>query len=823
MRQSFEENIDWSDDELLDGAETDLIQEDDLRNKTLELLEFPLIRERLADRTTYFPARQLALRLTPSYLEYEVEALQQETVEGRSILDEGGDVNLHTNSDIATSVARASLGGVLTGVELLGIAESLDVFRTAKNGVIKERNTAPTLAEIAEGIPDLQELRRQIRSRIGNRGEVVDDATHTLKALRGQIRQAYEHVTSSLTGIIQSPLGQDALQDDVISIRNERLVVQVKSEMRSRVPGIVHDASNTGATLFVEPFTTVDLGNTWRELGLEEQREVLRVLRDLSTLVGQLANDIHRGNELTAHLDFILARARYSYSIRGISALPVQPDPRPGEAIVDSPPTSNIRLVNARHPLLGSNAVPISINIGPDWSVLVITGPNTGGKTVAMKTVGLLALMHQSGLQVPADYGSVLPVLDGVYADVGDQQSIEESVSTFSSHMRNVVEILGAVTKNSLVLLDELGTSTDPEEGSALAKAILDHLATHGVSTIVTTHHRNVATFAEASPGMMNGSVQLDATTLAPTYHLTMGIPGRSYAMAVASSLGLPKEIMDNAESLMEPQHRRFEDWLNELQRDREQLQTRLQEAEEASVQTTSLRQQVQEQIDYLITYREDILDSTRRQILSQYEDVRRKLRRAEAALSWSAPSGQPTTRAELSRIRREIEAQRDAVTPTLAPVPPRIEHRELAIGDVVFVRGLNLRGSVVSLPNRGGEAEISIGKVKIQVDPNRLSLVDAPPLLPQQQVHIDIGPMLTSTELDLRGQRAEEALINLEEFLDKAVRDGLSSVRIIHGRGTGALRHAVREHMRRHPLARSFEAEAREYGGDGATKVQLS
>ena len=807
-------------EELQRRLEADAAPSHGQRARSLELLEYDVIRERLAEHVTFFPARSLALDMVPSYLAEEVAEMQRETTEGRAVLDEGGDIDLHTTVDISTSVVRASLGGVLTGQELLNVAEVLEVQRRARSGVMRVGSHAPTLREMAEGIPDLQELRRQIRTRIGNRGEVVDDATHNLRALRGQIRNAYERVTAALTDIIQTPSSDDVLQDNVISIRNDRLVVQVKTEMRSRVPGIVHDASNTGATLFIEPFATVEMGNDWRELALEEQREVLRVLRDLSTLVGETAPEVRRGNETTARLDFILARARYSYSFRGVTALPQR-------AADAEKRDSEHRLINARHPLLGRDATPITISIGPGWSVLVVTGPNTGGKTVAMKTVGLLTLMHQSGLQVPADEGSILPIYDGVFADVGDQQSIEQSVSTFSSHMRNVVEILEEATPNSLVLLDELGTSTDPEEGSALAKAILDRLASQGISTVATTHHRNVATFAEATAGMMNASVQLDPTTLSPTYHLTMGIPGRSYAMAVAARLGLPEELMENARSLMEPQHLRFEDWLNELQRDREQLQSRMVETEQTRAEIQRLRQELREQVDYLVEHREDIVDSFRRQLVAQYEEARRKLRRVETALSWSTPQvthGGTATAEEVARIKRELDEQKPALM-TASQARPA-EQKAMAVGDYVHIRGLNLVGTIGTLPEGGGEAQVIIGKVRIQVDSSRLTPVDRPTYEPKTtgpDVSTDLGPMLETTELDLRGLRADEALIRVEDFLDKALRDGFSSVRIIHGKGTGALRQAVRDHLTRHPLARSFEPEARERGGNGATLVELA
>ena len=798
--------------------------QNDLRARTQEILEFHLIRERVAERALFFPARQLALQLTPAWDAREVAELQQETAEGRAVMDNGGDVDMYSEADIDESVARAALGGILTGMDLLAIAAALDVHHRARSGIMSVRQHAPLLADVAEGIPDLRELARQIRARIGSRGEVRDDATHTLRALRSQIRQAYQRVTASLNTLIQSSQADNALQDNVISIRNDRLVVQVKAEMRSRIPGIVHDASNTGATLFIEPFSTVEMGNTWRELALAEEREIRQVLRDISTLVGELAYDIRRANDLTARLDLIMARARYSYAVRGVPTVALR-------SAEDVDADMCVRLINARHPLLGRDAVPVNVSVGPGWSVLIVTGPNTGGKTVAMKTVGLLALMRQAGLQIPADEGSALPVFDGVYADVGDQQSIEQSVSTFSSHIRNVIRILAAATPNSLVLLDELGTSTDAEEGSALAKAILDHLAGGGVSTIATTHHRSVAAFAETSPGMMNASVQLDPNSLAPTYHLTLGIPGRSYAMAIAASLGLPQAIMRNAESLMEPQHLRFEDWLTELQRERSQLQATLMDAERTRADAEAQRRKLDEQIDYLIVNREDILSGVRRQALAQYDEAQRRLKRAEAALSWSAGVGAPTTatKADIARIRREISEQRaeaaaaaNASSPAALHTPPRA----LAVGDSAYVRGLNLSGTIVSLPQDGGDAEVGIGSIRIQVQQSRLSLIESResrPDQPEAKVSIEVGPMLDSGELDIRGMRAEESVAQLEQFLDKAVRDGFSSVCIIHGKGKGVLRNAVREHLNRHPLARSFEAEARERGGDGATLVQLA
>ena len=809
-----------------------------LREAALELLGYPTVRESVAGRAVFPPARDLALAMHPSHDEGEVARLQTETSEGLRVLEELGDIDLMAPEDTSGSVSRAALEGVLTGKELLAVGRLLEVLRRARSSFGSVRSAAPTLAGMAEGIPELADVERRIRSSIDERGEVPDSATPSLGILRRQVRRAYEDVASALEGVIGSAAGQEALQDEVISMRSERLVVQVKTERRHRVPGVVHGASNTGATLFIEPFATVDLGNSWRELTLEEERETARVLRELSGIIGAVAQEIVIGTELVAHLDFVLARARYSYAAGG--SVPASPGME-GQ----SGPVAAVRLMGARHPLLGQGAVPVNISIGPGWTVLVITGPNTGGKTAAMKALGLLALMHQSGLQIPAEAGSVLPVFDGVYADIGDLQSIEESVSTFGSHMRNVIRILSCATPRSLVLLDELGTSTDPEEGSALAKAILEHLAGSGVAAVATTHHKNVAAFAEVTPGMANASVELDAKTLRPTYHLTPGVPGRSYAMSVAEQMGLTEGIMGRARELLEPQHLRFEDWLDELQGERQQIKEKLEAADRAQVRAEDAEREIAGQRRELAERREEILQNMRGELAARFDETRRRLRRAEAALSWTAPavpsapaappasSPQPIQTAPeavetaATELEDAEEGFRELEREELASVPPE-PPEELSVGDLVRVRGLNVQGTVQVLPEGSGEAEVAIGSVRLRVDVARLSHAAAPEASEEPEpetpsIGYDLGPAITSFELDLRGMRAEEALISVEEFLDRALRDGLSEVRIIHGKGTGVLRQAVRELLEHHPLAKSFRQETPDQGGSGATAVELT
>ena len=796
--------------------------EGDLRARSLYLLDFDIIRRRLADHVTSPIARRLALVLEPAYRLEEVQELQRETSEGRELLKVVGDLALSSGGieDALLAIKRAALGGVLSGAQILSAAESLDAQKRARSAVLRAASAQrelPLFLALAQGIPDLPELQQQIRGKLGPRGEVLDEASPVLKDLRSRGRVAYQRVAEALKRIVQSPVGQETLQDQVVSIRGDRLVLQVKAEMRYRLPGIVHDASNSGATLFIEPFATVELCNSWRELALEEEREVFRVLRDLSEQVGGRAEDILRGAELVARLDFILGRARYSAAIGGLAATLRISGPKVGAA-GDSGLV--VRLLNARHPLLGEDAVPITVDLGPGWSTLVITGPNTGGKTVAMKTVGVLALMQQSGIQIPVEPGSVLPVFGGIYADIGDRQSIDQSVSTFGSHMLNVIEILNEARPSSLVLLDELGTSTDPEEGSALAKAILDHLRSRSIPTIATTHHRTVANYAESVTGMLNASVELDPDELTPTYKLTMGVPGRSYAMSVASRLGLPEEILTNAYSLLEPQYRRFEDWLGELQNQRHLLQLKLSEVDRARKDVEALRADLRSQVEYLTSHRDDILESVRGRLLTYYDNVRRRLQRAEASLSWRLSQG------DLRDASADLKASRKEIESSGSPRPVRAHtgiHRQVAVGDLVRIKGLNRDGKVASISQRDGEAEVTVGNVRLRVDPSRLSHVDQGPTEQSPSVRLQLGPELATTELDLRGLRVEAAVMQLEEFLDKAVRDGLSSVRIIHGGGTGALRLAIREHLSRHPLSRSFGAEARERGGNGVTVVELA
>ena len=790
----------------------------------LGMLDFPVVRRALAAHVRFGPARARAASITPSFDPPTVAEMQAETVQGRRFLAAVGDLDLTLEVDASDAVGRAALGGVATGEELVAVASAMTVHSRAAALAGRAGAVAPTLASIARRIPDLSDVEEAIGHAISDRGDVKDGATPELRSLRARVKSAYEGVTAALSKMIDSNL-QSALQDRVISLRAERFVLQVRSEMRHRIPGIVHDASKTGSTVYVEPLATVELGNLWREQVLEEEREVARILARLSELVGRSAAAFALGSELTAEIDLILARARHGERTAGITP------PSPGDDQMGA--RHGMRLVAARHPLLGDGAIPVSIQLGAgssderEWSVLVVTGPNTGGKTVAMKTVGLLVAMNQAGLQVPAAEGSVLSVYDSLHVDLGDRQSIERSVSTFSSHMGRVIGILERASPRSLVLLDELGSSTDPEEGAALARAVLDRLAGRCIPAIATTHHRSVAAHAETAPGMENASVELDPETLAPTYRLTMGVPGRSYAMAVAARLGMPSDVLGAAEAYLDPRSARYEQSMEELRRARAAVDRAQADAEASAVSAERARIELEAERAAMVARKNELAEAMHAELASTYGELTKRLRRAEAALSWNIghSASVPIDRSLVESVKEDLSAAKEglsALEGQVRPVDDPVEDRQVGEGAVVEVRGLGATGTVQTVYPDTGQAEVLIGSVRLRIDASRLVPTGVQSEVDRPSVAAALGPALESGELDLRGMRAERAEAEVDLFLDRAVRDGLSSVRIVHGRATGALRRVVRERLDRHPLVRSFAAEAPGRGGDGSTRVDL-
>ena len=801
----------------------------DAREDSLWLLEFQVVRGKLAGYTTFAPAKDLALELLPSYPIEAVFAAQRETAEARRLLERGATIDLTGARDLRQPFQRAALGGVLTGEELRDVHDTLAANRVVRSAVLRHMDV-PTITAVAGGVPVLPDLEKDIAAAVGRSGEVLDVASPELRDLRVETRLAYQRLMDSMERAMRRIGPHNVLQEPLITQRNGRMVLLVKSEMKHRLPGIVHDVSDSGATVFVEPMSAVGLGNLWRELRLAEEREEQRVLRALSARVEGHSDDLLRGIELLAQLDFAMAKARYAI------------------AIAATPPTmlaadrQLVRLVEARHPLLEGDVVPVTVKMGNQWSVLVITGPNAGGKTVALKTVGLLALMAQAGLHLPAREATLSP-FDAVYADIGDQQSIQRSLSTFSSHVMNLKKIAERATERSLVLIDELGTSTDPEEGSALAKAVLRYFARKGVTLLTTTHHREVAAFAQGQPGMMNASVELDPRTFAPTYRLTLGLPGRSYALTIASRLGLDDEIVGHARELLSPGHKGTEDLLKELQEERMLAEEAHKEAEGALERAEKRGSDLKEELASLRDTKAGLMEEARAQIQRQVEEITQSIRKAERAAA--RPAAGPTrappvpevpvpdapvldlpipdtkeARRELSRVREELRS------PEWQPPASRRGDwlSRIKAGDRVYMRGVPRPVEVITPPGDEGTVEVLLGTMRARLPAHQL---DRP--APAHSTASGDGVFLArahrgraATELDLHGVRVEDALERMEGFLNDAAVDGLRSVRVMHGVGTGALRSAVREYLNGHPLVKSA---GRDEGipNDGATVVELA
>ncbi|MBT7078994.1 MAG: endonuclease MutS2 [Chloroflexi bacterium] len=803
-------------------SETEFSGISELQLQAWELLEFTNVREQLANRTRFLMSREMALDTRPTVDIEVVERLQNETAQAALMLETVGDIGLVGARDPRELLHRSAIDGMLTGEEIVSVLHLLDSIWAARNTVVSMKGRASLLETIAADIPDLRGLCKEIFKSVSDRGEVLSSATPKLARLRANVSKTFQRVMRAMERLAKSSSIRASLQSGAIATRGERLVLEVRADARESVPGIVHDVSGSGATLFVEPFKAVELCNDWRETAAEAQREEERILRRISRIIGDRKDEAIIAIEAAAELDFITARARLSASMkaRRIETMPAGSD-------------NVANLVDARHPLLGSDAVPITINIGPGFRGLVITGPNTGGKTVAIKTIGLFALMHQSGMQVPVSDGE-LAIFDAVYADIGDSQSIERSVSTFSSHMGRVIEILLEATPNSLILLDELGTGTDPEEGSALARAVLSHAAENDMPIAITSHYRTVAEFAAESEDFANASVELDPDTMRPTYQVLMGIPGRSYAIHVARHLGMPSHVLDHAQSMMDPSRAEAETILQQLQRERAEASRMLAEAEQAKIEAETARKDLQYKLKNVTRAQEDMVEKSRMELKRETEKIQQSLRKIVTKAK--NDNDLEVAKRAIGRVRNQFS------DPTWLPVAPTEkvdkadevdENRPLQSGDEVEIKGLNVQASVIEVSS-GGTVELMMGNSRIQLNERQLRLIKAADPVkaeksPNELPNITINTITageaanTSGELDIRGSRVHEADDIVRQFIDDSSIQGLTSVRIIHGDGTGALREAIRLLLSKHTLVASFSAAPRNRGGNGATIVDLS
>jgi DNA mismatch repair protein MutS2 len=791
--------------------------------KSLSTLEFDKIRQRLAELTSFPPGRELALALRPTSDHAEAVRRQRITAEARWLRHVHPHIGLGGVRDVRAAVERAALGGVLDGQDLLDIRDTLVAARQLKGQVTRLALHAPLLADLAKRMDDLGGLIARIDGAVNRRGEVVDTASPALAHLRREVRQAHDRLTARIQEILAAAVAGGVAQEPIITMRNGRYVIPVKAEARGRIRGIVHDTSSSGATVFIEPLATVELANTWRELQLDEQREVERILRALSDEVGRAAGRIHATIQCLAQFDLAFAKARLAEAL-GATELPYPGPEQPW--LVPGP--SELVLVGARHPLLRGEVVPISLHVGGAFTVLLITGPNTGGKTVALKTAGLLTLMALAGLPVPAERGTRIPVYTGVYADIGDEQSIEQSLSTFSAHMRTVIRILGEAGPNTLVLLDELGAGTDPAEGAALGRAIVAYLLRRGAHVIATTHHGELKDFAQATPGVMNASVEFDPETFAPTYKLSIGLPGRSNAIAIAGRLGMPEEVLAEARAQFSAERRQVEELLEQLQRERRELEEARRAERLAVREAEEIRTQLARRLDEIETQREEMLAEARRVLDEEIALTRERLREAARRLRRFQPAELPLARdaaqeavaeaeRHLQRLRRTTRRRREEPGPRPEEVQP---------GDQIWLRGLAQAGEVLSAPDEHGEIEAAFGALRTRVRVEQIARVARPP---QQGGRVSVrvttvGPTPSpGLELEVRGQRVEEAMPRVEEFLDSAFRAGLPFVRIIHGKGTGTLRRVVREFLAQSPLVSSYETAPPHEGGEGVTVAHLA
>ncbi len=782
--------------------------------KSLEILEFPQIISVLAGYASFSASRELAFELKP-LADYEQIALRLgQSAEARHLLALEPGFSIGGVTDIREVVRIASLEGILEPMSLVEIQQALAAMRQTRSHLRTMSEELPRLWDIAKDITELRQMEKEIARCISPNGDVLDRASPDLAAIRNQLREAREHLWTRLEAIIRSPRGRKIIQEPIITEREGRYVIPVKIELRREIRGITHDVSNTGATVFVEPWSTMELGNTVRELVNEEKREVERILRKLSAEVGRYGAELSTSIEKMAELDLALAKARYARAVKACEPVLTDVSGSANEGME----TAVVKLVEARHPLLGEKAVPLSVEIGRDFSILVITGPNTGGKTVALKTIGLLSLMAQAGIPVPASPETCLPVLDSVFADVGDEQSIEQTLSSFSWHVGNIVRIIRNATPHSLVLLDELGTSTDPAEGSALARSVLLYFLHKEILTVATTHYGDLKAFAHTTSGIENASFDFDPATFAPTYHLTVGIPGGSNALATATRLGVPPEIIDEARGMISRGALELESLLGGLMAEKKKMEEVRAVLERERSQVEQQNAEVKNRLERLREEERAVRQEARDGVVREAAELHRQVRQASSELR------KEMTRERLEQAKKALAGVQEqlgseAWTPKTGE-PEAEQH--ISTGDIVYLRDIGLQATVLSVSEDTQEVEVQAGQLKLKTGLENVEKITEHKPSRARGTVMHTATKVISTELDLRGKRADEVEVALDIYLNDAVLANLSEVRVIHGVGTGTVRQIVRDFLAAHPLVKSFRTGKHDEGGDGATLVSL-
>jgi DNA mismatch repair protein MutS2 len=789
--------------------------------KTLKTLEYPRILSSLADQCHFNPARERALELHPSSDLEEVRGLQNETADAVALLTLHPGTTIGGARDLRPIVEDAERGIILEPTRLLQVKDSLVAARTLKRQFLRNQGEFPTLENISTYLPESLGLVSLISKVISEKNEVLDSASERLGQIRRDLKTQHTRLKNRMNQMLKKPEVAKFLQEAIVTQRNGRYVLPLKAEARTSVPGIVHDQSTSGATIYVEPQAMVEANNKFRKLELDERDEVQRILAELTAKVAEQGQVLREMVETLTRLDLAFARGRYALRL---NAFPPTLHPFPKKQ-KEGHPGVVLRLFGARHPLLDPHqVVAIDVVLDKDTYGLIITGPNTGGKTVTLKTVGLLVLMAQTGLHIPTSGSSEISLFNNVYADIGDEQSIEQSLSTFSGHITNIIKILENVDRRSLVILDELGAGTDPQEGAALARALMSNLLDRGITSLVTTHHPDLKAYAHSTPGVINASVEFDLKSLRPTYHLTIGLPGRSNALAIAGRLGLPDEIIQAARGTLDPADLRADDLLDEIHKQRKLAQATRESADKAHQEVERLRVQLADRIVEIEDERLVILG----RIQLDYKDKLQSLQDELLSIKEDLEKG------EISEEKiEELEEMTEQVQEEISkPLPSKKTKLELPIpvgpiqeGDKVYLRSLGKKGRVIAV--NGNSVEIQVGNMRVRAQKSDLEHAAA-----EEKAEVEAGheaivrtpTEVTSpgTELDLRGQQVDEALENLGYFLDKAFLARLPWARIIHGVGTGRLRNAVRDVLGKHPQVDHFEPGKEGEGGDGVSVVSF-
>ncbi|MBK0007689.1 MULTISPECIES: endonuclease MutS2 [Priestia] len=786
-----------------------------MQSRIFHVLEFNKVKEQLQKKVASSLGREKVANLIPSTQYEEVVKWQEATDEATTVLRLRGNVPLGGIFDVRPSVKRAEIGGTLSSNELLDVASTIYAARQVKQfieQVVEDEDLQlPIITEHIEKLMPLPEVEQTIKMSIDENGTVLDGASDQLRGIRQKLRSTESRIREKLESLIRSSSAQKMLSDAIVTIRNERFVIPVKQEYRSAYGGIVHDQSSSGATLFIEPQAIVTLNNELQEAKVKEKQEIERILIALTVQVAEVANELRQNVYLLGELDFMFAKGRYSHELKA------------------SKPKMNdrgyIKLVKAKHPLIAQeDVVANDIELGDQYTSIVITGPNTGGKTVTLKTLGLFTLMAQAGLQIPALDGSEMAVFKHVFADIGDEQSIEQSLSTFSSHMVNIVDILQKVDHESLVLFDELGAGTDPQEGAALAISILDQVYERGARVVATTHYPELKAYGYNREGVVNASVEFDIETLSPTYKLLIGVPGRSNAFEISKRLGLSAEVIEHAKGYIGSETNKVENMIASLEDSRRQSEHELEEAEELRKEAQKLHKELQSQIIEFNEKRDKLYEKAEEKAQATVQAASEEAEKIISDLRKMSQKNHALVKEhELIEARKRLE---DAV-PTLEkskkkPAVPKKQERTLQAGDEVKVLSWGQKGTLVEQVSNN-EWQVQMGIMKMKVKEKDLEYISSPkPVETKPLAMVKGKDYHVNLELDLRGERYENALIRVEKYIDDALLANYPRVSIIHGKGTGALRKGVQEYLKNHRSVKNIRFGEASEGGSGVTVVEF-